>query len=978
MSAPMTDIPNTPTNLYTTNKSTKFYTHDDKGFVQLPRPSASEAKEGETPPNWLDPSLFVIPVMATEKWVKRFIQMTHDRKYKYLRYDTFYNTKEATGFRLHIMKDSSYEIMSTALFIAISSLTPQEIKDNIEKSACKDVIGPDGEEYLEITPTSNLRKIADKALKDAIERNDGNNHGTATDADDFIIINLGGVKGKFFFRITYASLILPSLSHDNDNDEQFVIGTTCAIAPGEDTHFQIIPNDSTVNNSDSKNLGDLLSNFRDTTILITSQDPCKIKNVGIVNVIAIMTRGKQIHVSLSDIAALTYCGNGSLGVLDINLSKAIQPTKLATTRAKKKELKVCVDASGSMWENKAIRNNTTLGINKEVFDMIETRIANESEITIGYMAFDGNIIPEWSIKKSIVCDTGNIKQILDDLREEIDNTIKIQGARGSTDFTTCFDSNNPNPYRSLLLITDGCHNGSSIGDLLTRIDEYCKSAECVYIALLGIGPYADLPLLHKMAQVVHDNNHVCEVFSSTFFPGSDSVDDEVDITYNAIVDRFTSIMFEQNSYNILLPEGYNIIHADMNNHTIDGNKISFKAPGGNIKLIVACPPTDDLKITVNDTELSCDIRKQDNPHAMRYHLVTRKFYIEANDNDPRVKIVNTWLIKNSLTSHLVSSEYKWHQNFGGKVAPVATKYEDGIPKLNIPPMIRTPIAPNTVLAPLLKRLKDLNDEIEDDKRENGYYGRPRGIGRGPTRGVGGITRSANRGPTRGSGTMQAVFKKSETNNQPIKTRSHTPIDILYIQDIDNFLTCNNTYHGEWTWYHIMNTINITTYELLKQSHSVIVQLIDINLKFKTIMNFKIHITNVITSLISIFENLKTTRSDSDIFTSHSADIITTYSSVIDAITSDVAQLKLSFTQYQDEFKVLSDNEHIKAASPNMYIYDIFATQRTNHAELITIIESFDKEIMKCPMKEEIAQLFTSNTTMKEEIAQLFTPNIMSD
>jgi hypothetical protein len=117
-----------------------------------------------------------------------------------------------------------------------------------------------------------------------------------------------------------------------------------------------------------------------------------------------------------------------------------------------------------------------------------------------------------------------------------------------------------------------------------------------------------------------------------------------------------------------------------------------------------------------------------------------------------------------------------------------------------------------------------------------------------------------------------------------------------------------------------------------------------------------------------------------LFGSHSVIlvIITTYSSVIDAITSDVAQLKLSFTQYQDEFKVLSDNEHIKAASPNMYIYDIFATQRTNHAELITIIESFDKEIMKCPMKEEIAQLFTSNTTMKEEIAQLFTPNIMSD
>jgi hypothetical protein len=792
---------------------------------------------------------------------------------------------------------------------------------------------------------------------------------------------LGCVKGKFFFRITYSSLILPSLSPDNDNDEQFVIGTTCAIAPGEDTHFQIIPNDSTVNNSDSKNLGDLLSNFRDTTILITSQDPCKIKNVGIVNVIAIMTRRKQIHVSLSDIAVLTYCGYGSLGVLDINLSKAIQPTKLATTRAKKKELKVCVDASGSMWENKAIRNNTTLGINKEVFDMIETRIANESEITIGYMAFDGNIIPEWSIKKSIVCDTGNIKQILDDLREEIDNTIKIQGARGSTDFTTCFDSNNPNPYRSLLLITDGCHNGSSIGDLLTRIDEYCKSAECVYIALLGIGPYADLPLLHKMAQVVHDNNHVCEVFSSTFFPGSDSVDNEVDITYNAIVDRFTSIIFDQNSYNILLPEGCNIIHADMNNHTIDGNKISFKAFGGSIKLIVVCPHTDDLKITVNDTELSCNIQKQDNPHAIKDYIVTRKFYIEANDNDPLVDIVNDWLIKHSLTSHLVSSEYKWHQNFGGKVAPVATKYEDGIPKLTITPIIPTPIAPNTVLTTLTEQVKDLNEKIENDKRENAYYGRPIGIGRGPTRGIGGITRGVggitrgvgginrgvNRGPTRGSGTMQAVFKKSETNNQPIKTRSHKPIDILHIQDIDNFLTCNNTCHGEWTWYHIMNTINVTTYELLKQSHSVIVQLIDINMKFKTIMNFKIHITNVIDSLISIFENLKTTRSEYDdtVVRYDSADIITTYSSVIDAITSDIKQLKLNFALYQDEFKVLSDNEHIKAASPEMYLYDLFTKEQTNHTELITIFESFDKEIIKCPMKEDIAQLFTPNTIMSD-------------
>jgi hypothetical protein len=276
-----------------------------------------------------------------------------------------------------------------------------------------------------------------------------------------------------------------------------------------------------------------------------------------------------------------------------------------------------------------------------------------------------------------------------------------------------------------------------------------------------------------------------------------------------------------------------------------------------------------------------------------------------------------------------------------------------------------------VLAPLLKRLKDLNDEIEDDKRENGYYGRPRGIEIGPTRcvggitrGVGGITRSANRGPTRGSGTMQAVFKKSETN-KPIKTRSHTPIDILYIQDIDNFLTCNNTYHGEWTWYHIMNTINITTYELLKQSHSVIVQLIDINLKFKSIMNFKIHITNVIDSLISIFENLKTTKSEYDdtVVRYDSADIITTYSSVIDAITSDVKQLKLNFTLYQDEFKVLSDNDNIKAASPEMYLYDLFTTEQTNHKELITIIESFDKEIIKCPMKEDIAQLFTPNTTM---------------
>lgn len=975
MSAPMTDIPTSkttnPTNLYTTRKSTKFYKHDDKGFEQLPRPSASKVDDGEKPPNCLYPSIFENPTMATEKCVKRFIQMTFDRKYKYLRHDTFYNTREATEFRLHIMKDSDYEIISTALFIAISSLTPQEIKDNIEEYDCNEVIGPDGEEYLEITPKSTLKKNADKALKDAIERNDGNNRGTATDADDFIIINLGGVKGKFFFRITYSSLILPSLSQDNDNYEQFVIGAKCPIAPGEDTHFQIILNDDTTfNNSDSKNLGDLLSNFRDTTILITSQDPCKITDVGLVNVIAIITRRKQIHVSLSDIAVLTYCGTGSLAVLDINLSKAIEPTKLATTRAKKKELKVCVDASGSMWENKTIRNNTTLGINKEVFDMIETRIADESDITIGYMAFDGNIIPEWSIRKSIVGTSDNLKKILGDFREEIDNTIKIQGARGSTDFTTCFDSNNPNPYRSLLLITDGCHNGSSNDDLLTKLDKYCKSAECLYIALLGIGPYADIPLLHKMAQVVHDNNHVCEVYSSTFFPGSDSVDDEVDITYNAIVDRFTSIIFEQNSYNILLPEGYNIIHADMNNHNIDGNNISFKASGGSIKLIVECPrpPTDDLKITVNDTELSCDIRMQANPHAMRNHLVTRKFYIEANDNDPRVKIVNTWLINNSLISPLISSEFSWHQNFGGKVATVATKYEDGIPKLNIPPMIPTPIAPNAVLTTLTEQVKDLDDEIENDKLENAYYGRPRGIGRGPTRGVGGINRSVNRGPTRGSGSMQAVFKKSESNNQQIKTRSHKPSDILHIQDVDNFLNCNTICDGEWTWYHIMNnTINITTYELLKESHGVIARLIDINLKFITIMNFKNHITNVIVSLINILENLKTTKSEyddtvvrdnHDIFISHSADIITTYSSVINAITSDVKQLKLNFTLYQDEFKVLSSNEHIIAATQDTYLYDIFATQQTNHTTLITLIESFDKEFRLCPMKDEITKLFT--------------------
>jgi hypothetical protein len=420
----------------------------------------------------------------------------------------------------------------------------------------------------------------------------------------------------------------------------------------------------------------------------------------------------------------------------------------------------------------------------------------------------------------------------------------------------------------------------------------------------------------------------------------------------------------------------------MNNHTIDGNKISFKGFGRSIKLIVVCPHTDDLKITVNDTELSCNIQKQDNPHAIKDYIVTRKFYIEANDNDPLVDIVNDWLIKHSLTSHLVSSEYKWHQNFGGKVAPVATKYEDGIPKLTITPIIRTPIAPNTVLTvltTLTEQVKDLNEKIENDKRENAYYGRPIGIGRGPTRGVGGITRGVggitrgvgginrgvNRGPTRGSGTMQAVFKKSETNNQPINTRSHTPIDIIHIQDIDNFLTCNNTCHSEWTWYHIMNTINVTTYELLKQSHSVIVQLIDINMKFKTIMNFKIHITNVIDSLISIFENLKTTRSEYDdtVVRYDSADIITTYSSIIDTIISDVKQLKLNITQYQDEFKVLSDNEHIKAASPEMYLYDLFTKEQTNHTELITIFESFDKEIIKYPMKEDIAQLFTPNTTM---------------
>jgi hypothetical protein len=957
MSASMTDI-STPktTNLYTTTKSTKFYIYDNKKNKKISRPCKSKVSDGEKPDNALHPSVIAIPDMATDKCIERSFVITHDDKYEYIQDDCIYNPTEPTQFCKNILKNPSYAITSTKLFIALSSLTHSEIQDNIAKNNCKIVCGFDGDEYIEITPTSNLKTIADKGLDDAIDRNDGDNRGTASDTDEFIKIKLCGVKGKFIFRTTYSVLILPSLSHDDDKYEEFVVGASFVNAPGVKTHIQIIPNNTTFKDESSENLGDLLTHFPDNTCLATSSDTFIITNVGINNVISIMKRRKQKpSVSFANNASLTHCGKGLLAVLNIDLTEV--PTTTTTKQPTDYEFSACIDTSGSMYSYVDVRNNTNLRMNEKLFTKLKAHIAtgtiNKGVVRIANRAFDSKIIPEWSIEESIVCDSDNTHQILNDTKKKIDDIIKKQSARGSTDFTTCFNSTKLN--KSMLLITDGCHNGSSDEDLLAKVKQFLN-ANCVYIALLGIGPNAYLPLLHKMAKVVRDNGHTCDVFSSTFFPGSDKVDPEINTDYDKILDKFTSILFEQTIYNIVLPEGCKIIHANMNNLTIDGNKIYFKASGGSVKFIVECPRTDDFNINVNDTKLSCDIMMQDNPLPMRNYIASREFYTDSNnkDTDTRIKSVNDWLITNCLTSCRVSSEYKWFQEFGDKVA---TKDDVVIPKQNTTPIILTPIGNNAVLTTLLEKVKDLDDEIKET-----YYPRRRGITRGPASDV---TRSVTRSVTRGS--MQAVFTQVEpTKNQPVKSVVIMPIEILQIQDINNFLAFNNTCHGEWTWDNIMIHNDITTYELLKKSHAVIAMIIDIDIKFKTIMNFKLHITNTINNLISIFENLKTTKSDYDnIFTSHSANIITTFSSVIDTIILDVARLKLNFTQYYDEFNVLSSNEHIKAVAQDTYLYDIFATQQTNHTILNTLIESFDKEIMRCPMKEDIITHFTPNPNMSD-------------
>jgi hypothetical protein len=965
MSAPMTDIPTSkttnPTNLYTTRKSTNFYIYDGKEITQISRPCESKVMDGEKPDNALHPSVIAIPDLATESRIERSIVITHDDKYQYVQDDCIFIATKPTQFNKNILKDPSYQITSTSLFIALSSLTSQEIEGNMAENDCKVVIGFDGDKYLKITPTSNLKTIADKALNDAIERNDGDNRGTATDTVEFIIIKLCGVKGKYIFRTTYSSLILPSLSQDDDKYEKFVLGVSFLNAPGIKTRIQIIPCNTTFTDYNYKPLGALAAGFQDPIYLSTSSNPFVITNVGINHAMAIMNSlKKKPSVSFASSSTITFCGKGKLAVLDIDLREVSKATNNQLTDY---ELIVCNDNSGSMYSYVDIRNNTNLGLNEKLFNKLEDLVASGSidkatMMRIVNMAFDSELIPEWSIEESIVFDSDNILQKLKDTKKKFADTINKQGARGSTNFANSFNSTRPN--KSVLFITDGYHNGSSEEALLDKINNFCKSAKCLYIALMGIGPYAYVPLLQRMAKVVHDNGHTCDVFSSTFFPGSDKVDPEINTDYNSLVDKFTSILFEQNTYNIVLPEGCKIIHANMNNHTIDGNKISFKASGGSIKVAVEYP-TDNFNITVNDRKISCDILKQDNPFPMLNYIVSREFYTDPNnkDDEPRIKSVNDWLIANYLTSCRVSSVYEWIQDFGGEVAK---KDEVAIPTQNTTPIIPTPISTNTVLTTLINQVKDLNDEIEETEDNN--YSRARGgVTRGVTRGVAsGVTRSATRGITRGS--MQAVFTQVEPNKKQSMTVFIKPIEILKIQDLNNFLTFNNTCYGEWTWYHIMNYIDITTYELLKKSHAVIAMIIDLDMKFKTIMNFKLHITNTINNLISIFENLNTTKSDyDDIFISHSTNIITTYSSVIDTIILDVARLKLNFTQYQDEFKVLSSNEHIIAATQDTYLYDIFATQQTNHTTLITLIESFDKEIMLCPMKDKITKLFTPKIDM---------------
>ena len=959
MSAVMTDI-TTPTtnttNLYTT-KATNFNVYDGKKITKTSRPSESKVPDGEKPEYALDPSLFTILDMATVSCIKKSLKITHDEKYKYITeysfFDTtFFDTTDATQFYKNILKDdSSYEITSTSLFIEESSLKDKK-KDNI-------VIDFDGDKYIEIKPTSELKTHADKALNDAIERNDGDNRGTASDTDEMLKIMFSGVKGKFIFCTTYSSLIRPSLSPDDNKDEEFVIGVSFLNTPGQKTYIQIIPNNTTFKDNSSKNLGDLLAHFPHTTYLSTSSQTLEITNVGINHVMAIMKRAKQKpSVSFADKATLTFPGKGTIAILDINLDKI---TKSTCKKPNKFKFKMYNDNSGSMGYNAGARNNTNIGLTNELFGKFKDIIASgsidkDTEITLSNIAFDDKIIKEWSIEETIKFNSNNIHQTLEDTKKRFHDTIMKQSASGSTNFLPCFES--PDSCEAILFLTDGNHNCSSEEKLLGKIETYCKSVGYLYIALLGIGPYAYMPLLHKMAQVVRNNGHTCDVFSSTFFPGSDEIDSEINTSYNTIANKFVSNIFEQTPYNIVLPEGCQILHGNMNNHTIDGNKISFKASGGNIKLIISTPYTDKFVITANETKMECNVVKQANPFPTRNYIGGLEFYTDTNkdDNNSSIKLVNEWIIANNLTSCRVSSVYEWLQDFDGTVI---VKEEPTIPKDNTTPIVNNNIIPtdSSALKTLTENVEFLNDEFEDNTR-----GITRGITRGVTRSITrattrattrGVTRSVVRGVTRGA--MQAVFTHSEPNKKQVNIIK--PTDILKIQDINKFLTLNNTCYDKWTWDHItMNPIDITTYNMLKMSYNVITMIIDSDNKFKSIMSFKHYILNTIKNLTSILKNLEKTKEDNDTFTSYpySADIISNYSSVIDNIISDVARLKHHFAEYQNDITTLSTNEHIQSANNDTYLFHFFAVQTTN----VNLFDSLDKDILTLSsMKASIVQLF---------------------
>ena len=967
MSTPMTDIstPTTnPTNLYTT-KATNFNVYDGKKITETSRPSESKVPDGEKPEYALDPSLFTILDMATESCIKKSLKITHDEKYKYITEFSFFDTPDATQFYKNILKyDSSYEIILTSLFVEESSLKDKK-KDNI-------VIDFDGDKYIEIKPTSELKTHADKALNDAIERNDGDNRGTASDTDEMLKIMFSGVKGKFIFCITYSSLIRPSLSPDDNKDEEFVIGVSFLNTPGQKTDVQIIQDNTTFKDNSSKNLGDLLAHFPHTTYLSISSQTLEITNVGINHVMAIMKRPKQKpSVSFADNATLTFPGKGAIAILDIDLNKITKPTceNLTCKKPNKFKFKMYNDNSGSMGPNVGARNNTNIGLTNELFGKFKDLIASgsidkDTEITLSNIAFDDKVIPEWSITETIKFDSDNIHQKLEDTKKIINDTIMKQSASGSTNFLPCFESpESSDSCEAILFLTDGNHNCSSEEKLLEKIKTYCKSVKYLYIALLGIGPYAYMPLLHKMAQVVRNNGHTCDVFSSTLFPGSDNIDSEINTSYKKIANKFVSNIFEQTSYNIVLPKGCQILHGNMNNHTIDGNKISFKASGGNIKLIISTSYTDKFEITANDTKMECDVVKQANPFPTRNYIGGLEFYTDTNkdDNDSSIKLVNEWIRANNLTSCRVSSVYKWLQDFGGTVA---VKEEPTIPKQNTTSIVNnnTIQIDSSALKTLTEDVEDLKEELEDNTCGPARGVVTRGITRGATQSVTrsvtrGNTRSVARGVTRGvtRGAMKAVFTHSEPNKKIISFIK--PIDILKIQDINNFLNLNNTCYGEWFWHHIiMNPIDIMTYNMLKMSHNVITMIIDSDNKFKSLMSFKHHILNTIKSLASILESLKKTKEDNDTFTSYpySANIISNYSSVIDNIILDVAKLKHHFAEYQNDITTLSTNEHIKAANNDTYLFQFFAVQTNN----VKLFDSLDKDILTLSsMKASIVQLF---------------------